>query len=266
MDFRRFIRRCGASLLLDKNIKNIFLAPFVLLLTKNNLLKIDAYNSFDWIMSLSEKYELTSAFYFICGRTDAHKDADYDIDYSAIRNLMKEIHSRGHEIGLHPSYNTYLEKDKIKSEFTTLKKICTEEGLEQSSYGGRMHYLRWQHPYTMQSWNEAGLAYDSTMSYADHAGFRCGTCFEYPAINPVTQEILELRIRPLIAMECSIIGYEYMGLGVGKKAQDKFLELAEKCRQVGGCFTMLWHNSEFSMDSKKKLYADILDKLLEAAK
>lgn len=258
---RRFIRRCGASLLLDKNIKNIILAPFVALFTQHKLLNVDAYNSFDWIMSLSEKYGLKSAFYFICGCTDKHKDADYELNHPAIRHLMKNIYHRGHEIGLHPSYHTYLDKNLIQSEFNSLKEACDQEEILQSYFGGRMHYLRWKHPYTMQAWNDVGLNYDSTMTYADHAGFRCGTCFEYPAINPITYEILNLRFRPLIAMECSVISNQYMGLGTGVMAKEKFLELAHSCRMVGGCFTMLWHNSEFSSKRKKRLYEDILKNL-----
>lgn len=259
VDLRRFIRRYASSLLLDKNIGNLLTAPWVKLRTKDKLLSVDAYNSFDWLMGLSEKYGLTSAFYFICGRTDDHKDADYDLEYPAIRQLMRNIHQRGHEIGLHPSYNTFKNASAIQSEANHLKKICVEENIDLPVIGGRMHYLRWQHPYTMQAWNDAGLAYDSTMSYADHAGFRCGTCFEYPAINPITKEMLRLRIRPLIAMECSIISDTYMGLGWKEEGLNKFVELADKCKRIGGCFTLLWHNSQLITPRQKKMYENILD-------
>ena len=66
----------------------------------------DPYNTFDWLMDISEKRELTSAFYFMCGRTAAAFDADYEIEHPAFRRLMRSIHDRGHEIGLHPSYDT----------------------------------------------------------------------------------------------------------------------------------------------------------------
>lgn len=88
--------------------------------------------------------------------------------------------------------------------------------------------------------------YDTTLSYADRPGFRCGTCFEYPAFNPITNEILKIRIRPLIAMECTIIADHYMGLGYGQEALEKFQSLKDKCEKVGGIFTLLWHNSHFS--------------------
>lgn len=106
-------------------------------------------------------------------------------------------------------------------------------------------------------WEKAGMSYDSTLSYADRPGFRCGTCFEYPAINPITKETLNLRIRPLIAMECSAISVGYLGLDTGKKAMDKFNQLKCACESVNGCFTLLWHNSEFNCQ-QQRLYQSIL--------
>ena len=47
----------------------------------------------------------------------------------------------------------------------------------------RQHYLRWRAPTTWQNWEDAGLDYDSTVGYADHVGFRAGTCYEYPIFN-----------------------------------------------------------------------------------
>src|SRR5690606_9247845 len=136
-----------------------------------------------------------------CGRTDPSKDADYELEHPAIRELMRRIHKRGHEIGLHPSYNSFQSPETIQQEAQRLRKVMQEEGITQKALGGRMHFLRWQHPETLQACNDAGMTYDSTLSYADLPGFRCGSCFEYPAFNPVTQQLLDIRIRPLIAME-----------------------------------------------------------------
>lgn len=121
-----------------------------------------------------------------------------------------------------------------------------------------MHYLRWEQPATMRAWANAGMAYDSTLSYADRPGFRCGTCFEYPAFDPVAQEVLPLRIRPLIAMECSVIDKSYLGLGTGDVALAKFMQLRKTCEAVAGCFTLLWHNSSLMDDVNRSLYSEIL--------
>ena len=133
-----------------------------------------------------------------------------------------------------------------------------KEGIKQNKFGGRMHYLRWEHPSTLQAWNDAGMTYDSTLSYADLPGFRCGTCFEYPAFNALTQQKLKIRIRPLIAMECTIIADRYMGLGYGAEAENKFAGLKDTCRRGSGCFTLLWHNSHFSNQADFKMYQKVI--------
>lgn len=255
--WKTIIRMMGGHLLKRRDIKSMLQAPYFKLTGSKQIPANDPYNTFDWIMSTSEKNNLTSAFYFICGGNNIH-DAEYKPEDIRIRKLMCEIHNRGHEIGLHPSYDTYQNANEISNQADRLRKACAEEGIDQDSFGGRMHYLRWQHPYTLQAWEDAGMAYDSTLSYADRPGFRCGTCYEYPAFNHETQQILNLRIRPLIAMECSIIDDAYLGLGYSKKAKNKFFELKDKCKKVNGCFTLLWHNSHFMHKNDFDLYEYIL--------
>jgi hypothetical protein len=106
-----------------------------------------------------------------------------------------------------------------------------------------MHYLRWSQSEILAIFNDVGLNYDSTLGYADVPGFRCGTCFEYPAFDPCALSILKLRIRPLIVMECSAISDKYMGLGTGDSVLNQFIKLKDRCKKVNGCFALLWHNS-----------------------
>ena len=249
--WKNILRMMAGHLLKRRDLKAFLLAPYVKLTSSKQISKHDPHNTFDWLMNVSEQHGLQSAFYFICGRT-SNMDADYEPEHPIIRQLMRHMHERGHEIGLHPSYGTYQKPELIKQEADRLRASCKQAGVKQESYGGRMHYLRWQHPTTMQAWNDAGMAYDTTLSYADRPGFRCGTCFEYPAFNHTTQQVLTLRIRPLIAMECTVIDEVYLGLGVTQAAEEKFLELKDKCKRVGGCFTTLWHNSYFAKDTKTK--------------
>lgn len=102
------------------------------------------------------------------------------------------------------------------------------------------------------------MTYDSTMSYADHAGFRCGTCHEYPAFDPVKQETVKLRIRPLIAMECTVLDQKYMGLTRTADAYDVFMKLKNACKSVGATFTLLWHNTQFTTQQQRELYEAVI--------
>ncbi|HZH57698.1 MAG TPA: polysaccharide deacetylase family protein, partial [Burkholderiaceae bacterium] len=166
----------------------------------------DPYNTFDWIMQRSEQAGLRSTFFFICGRTDPRRDAHYRPEDPAIIELMQRIHVRGHEIGLHPSYHCHLNPQALCAEADRLREACARAGIVLPEVGARMHYLRWSTPATLHALTGAGLAYDATLGYAKQPGFRCGTCHEYPAFDPVAQRALPLRIRPLIVMESTVIG------------------------------------------------------------
>lgn len=254
----KLIRAMGGDVLKRGDFIGALRAPGIRMTTKNQLHPKDPANTFDWIMDMSERHGLTSAFYFMCGKTDPAKDGDYDAGHPAIRNLMRKIHHRGHEIGLHPSYGTYKRPDLIAQEAGCLKRICIEENISQPLWGGRMHYLRWQTPTTMRGWEQAGMDYDSTLSYAHHAGFRCGTCHEYPAFDVLEAKPMKLMIRPLIAMECTVMDEKYMGFGTGRAALETFLRLRQVCKLVNGTFTLLWHNTELLSDRECRLYLQLL--------
>lgn len=252
------IRAMGSDVLIRGAFKDAFYAPWIRMNTKEKLHPRDPYNTFDWLMDTSERHGLTSTFYFIASYPENSGGANYDISHPVLRNLLKHIHKRGHEIGLHPSYNSFLDPIRINNEAKVLRQVCDEEGISQNEWGGRMHYLQWRQPETLRAWNAAGMAYDSSLGYADHAGFRCGTCFEYPAFDPIEQKAFNLRIRPLIVMEGSVFGEKYMNLGISVAARDKIMQLKDACRAVDGCFTLLWHNREAESAAKRELYKEVI--------
>ena len=61
----------------------------------------DICNTFELIMDLSEKHGLRSSFYFMTERTAGMIDGNYSIADPWIKTLLRRIHERGHEIGLH---------------------------------------------------------------------------------------------------------------------------------------------------------------------
>ncbi len=220
----------------------------------------DTNYTFDRIMDLSEKYGIRSAFYFKTACTNPKYDDGYSIDHPYLRQLMRDIHSRGHEIGFHASYETYLDPVQTKKEFRKLQKVCEEEGIEQETWGGRQHYLRWNNPITWNNWANAGLTYDSSLAFADYTGFRCGTCHEYLGFDIVKQRISPIVERPLIVMESTLLLSQYMGLN-NNGALMEANKLRKNCYRFGGHITILWHNSNLYKHSDCKLYEDILASL-----
>lgn len=235
-------------IIFSKRIGSFFLSKFW-----NDIYDIN--NTFNFIMDESEKANVKSAFYFIAGHTAGSIDGYYNLDMPFIRQLMKHIHVRGHEIGLHPSYNTFLSKKNLQKEFENLKRVAEIEKIKQENWGGRQHYLRWRAPYTWQNWEDVGLSYDSTLTYADHVGFRCGTCYDFPVFNLLTSSSLKLREIPLIVMEGSLLNYQKQNL---LQAYESIKNLSNTVRFFNGTFSLLWHNDGLISSSTKNIYRDIL--------
>jgi hypothetical protein len=223
--------------------------------------KYEPCSTFDFIMDCSEQHGLQSAFYFIaCGSRDG-RNGDYSIDMPWVRALIRQITSRNHELGLHGSYASFEQPDQITVEFSRLRSIAEEQCVSQTIWGGRQHYLRWATPTTWQSWEDAGLAYDSTLTFPEAPGFRSGTCFEYSVFNLHTREKLKLRERPLIVMEISLFSEAYSNLSQCE-ALERIVQLSAACRTFGGQFTLLWHNDNLITRSQKSLYRNVLDAIV----
>jgi len=216
----------------------------------------DPYNTFDFLMDVSERNGLTSAFYFLAtGRSASPHDPPYALDDPWIRALLRRIHERGHELGFHAGFETYQDADRTKDEFERLRAAADREGVRQEAWGGRQHYLRWENPATWSNWDRAGLAYDTTLAFADRIGFRAGTCHEYRAYHLLERRPLRLRERPFQVMDGTV--FEYMGLAP-EPAHEAIMALARECRRYGGILSLLWHNNVLLTGRSKRWYAELV--------
>ncbi|MCK5536850.1 MAG: polysaccharide deacetylase family protein, partial [Bacteroidales bacterium] len=251
-------RKILGDILKRRNFKEAFNSFYLYRNLSKGLFEKDPFYTFEWIMDICDEAGVVNTFNFICDHSNSIMDGCYNINDPMIRHLLRRIHKRGHLIGLHASYNTYQDAEQTRKEFEILKRVCVEEGIKQSVWGSRQHYLRWQTSTTFMNLNDAGLDYDSTLSFAEQAGFRCGTCYEYRAYDLNKKKSLNIYEKPLIVMECSIISDKYMGLGTSKKALQVFLSLKKTCQQFNGDFTLLWHNSQLVEVGKQGMYEAII--------
>lgn len=218
----------------------------------------DPRDNFDYIMNISEKHGLTSNFYFMTAQGRDEKDGNYNIFAVPIENLAKKILYRGHNLGIHPGFGSYKNSEYINNDVGLLRDMLKTKSLKVNSFGGRQHYLSWEAPTTWKLYEKNGIEYDSTLSYADCIGFRCGICWDYPVYNCVTHEEYKLREYPLIVMDCTLWDERYMNLD-RKEMLQKCVELKEKCKRYEGNFVILWHNTSFMEEWQRKLYENILN-------
>ncbi len=215
----------------------------------------------EFIMKVNEFKNNSVAFYFIPHITDFRDKCSDNISRPRMRKLFREISSRGHEIGIHPGYNTCCHKKNMDKSVTALREVLEQENIVQKTIGGRQHFLRWIHPHTADLWDDNALDYDSSLGYADCLGFRCGTCFEFPMFDPITQKRYKIIQKPLLVMECSVIWDKYMGLGYSSKAIEAVQDIQNKCRKICGNFVLLWHNTHLNTKKDREFYEAIISEI-----
>jgi hypothetical protein len=200
--------------------------------------RLDPYNTFEFLMDVSERHGLASAFYFMAadGRAGA-EDPPYRLDDPWIEALIARIHARGHEVGFHA---TDTDRERTVGGFERVRAAARRAGVEQETWGGRQHYLRWENPSTWRTWDAAGLDYDATLAYADRIGFRTGTCHEFAVFDLDERRPMRLRERPFQVMDRTLL--EYMGLAPDT-AHAAVREIADHCRRHDGVLCILWHNN-----------------------
>ena len=219
----------------------------------------DPFNTFDMVMDTSEKNGVKSNFYFMTAQGKSNMDGNYDLSEPKIKRLIKNIVERGHNIGIHFSFNSYDNQLYVNEESDKIRDFISKKNIPQESFGGRYHWLRWKTPDSWKYNEMAGIDYDSTMGFVECLGFRCGICYDYPVYNVMEHKKYKLREYPLIVMDGS--GLADYGLKLSKEEMlAKCNELKKKVKKFNGVFVILWHNSFFTEDGYAELYKEIVSR------
>lgn len=212
----------------------IFLAYLSSLFNPKN----DPDNSFAYMLDTERTHGLKSSFYFMGDRGPNH-GSSYAIGETKSVKQIRDIEDSGCEVGLHAGYNSC---DNLRE--MTLEKSRLDEIVRDKKYGCRQHYLRWKTPETWRIQEQLGILYDTTLSFADHVGFRCGICLPFKPFDVLENREINIWELPLTVMEGSLQNPNYQDLPP-KAAYEEMVKLCDEVRKFNGLFVLLWHNSSF---------------------
>jgi hypothetical protein len=215
----------------------------------------DPHNTFDFLMGVSDRHGLRSAFYFLAHRDQRPREGAYLFEHPWVRSLIGRIAGCGHEIGVHPSFCTYRDAARTREELGRLVRVAEAEGVRQDEWGGRQHFLRWTNPDTWRNWEAAGLGYDSTLAFPEAVGFRTGTCHPYRVFDLRQRRPLRLREVPFQVMDVTLVNA--MALAPDA-ARDAVLDIAAQCRRYRGCLGILWHNNTLLRTEREQRWYEAL--------
>jgi hypothetical protein len=204
--------------------------------------------------------ELCRTVYFFMGGRHFSHDANYHIQDPPARRALDCVLSASAEVGLHASYGAGQWPELVAGERAALEQV-----VGRPVHKNRHHYLAWREPADGQALAKAGICWDSTLGYADVAGFRLGVCRPIPLFDPADRCLFGIEEHPLIVMDCTLSEKRYLGLDE-EAAFACVRRLAEVTCRYRGEFVILWHNTVLApadANYHPRLYPRILDHLAQ---
>ncbi|MDS0295238.1 polysaccharide deacetylase family protein [Halogeometricum luteum] len=223
------------------------------------------YWQFEEIMELEADLGVRSAFYFLEEQnllrdksprewTELRNWVLYTGRYSvtdpAIADVIRRLDEGGWEVGLHGSYESYRDIDRLREEKETLEGVL---GHEVS--GIRQHYLNLERPRTWELQSELGFDYDATLGRTREYGFHYG----YNVLRPLNDEFV---VFPLTLMELTLPDVPTDA----DTAWEACERLLERARDRGAIMTVLWHPCYFNereYPNYKRVYRKLVERALE---
>jgi peptidoglycan/xylan/chitin deacetylase (PgdA/CDA1 family) len=204
----------------------------------HKLRRTDPNWRFERILRLESARDVRSTFFLLAGH---HHPADGATPeaYDRLRpRLVEVLVAGGAEIGLHGSYTAAEQLDRLEDE----KRLLEELGAPVS--GQRFHYLRIDPHTNVLMLERLGLAYDTTLGYAEAPGFRAGIAQPFRPWSFEEERPLDLVEIPLAAMDVTFSAPRYLGL------------------PHGGGFSVIWHSERFDPATSggwDRLYLRLID-------
>jgi hypothetical protein len=199
------------------------------------------YDNIGLIVDKERSLGLRSSFYLL--------SSNYTL--SRLRDRCDKIRARGWEVGLHGDFGTH---DSL--EMMRLAVARFEKELGFTPLGLREHYLKFDFENSWGIMDAMGFDYDTTLGTTDRLGFKLGLAspFHPPSAAWTPLRLLEL---PLVLMDTTLWGYLKRDEDAGM--QDVH-EMIGKVSEVGGLFTLLWHQEAVRMRGGR-MYWRVLNEL-----
>jgi hypothetical protein len=216
-----------------------------------------SYWCFDYWMKLEGDHGYKSTFYIYAKNGSQNfkswlLDPSYDIRSNIkLQNKLKELYTKGFDIGLHGSYDSAKSLEKLKKE-----KNILEQSLGIEIKKTRQHWLNYFEEITPEI-HENLFKYDSTLAWNDRMGFRSGIASIYTPYNFKKQEAYSYQIIPQIIMDSNV--YDYSDsveiFNEAKNIMQKSKDLSKTTH-----VSISWHQRVCSNDYNwNKFYEEIID-------
>ena len=213
----------------------------------------DPWDVYDQLTEVFSKNNFKSLFFFLLAYKGKY-DRNLGYQTNKMKELVKEISSFS-EIGIHPSFASFLKPQNILKEKMRLEKLSGKKIIKS-----RQHYLKISLPHTYQNLIKAGITEDYSMCFADMPGFRAGSCKPFYFYDLQNEKVTSLKIFPVTFMDGTFI--QYMK-STPEEALQNIYFLIQQIKNVNGTFISIWHNHTISKTKLYKNWSEVHNKMIE---
>jgi hypothetical protein len=181
-------------------------------------------------------------------------DKNISVKNENFQELISTI-SENNDIGVHPSYASSNNTEKIAKEKNRLRAISQKKIIKS-----RQHYLKLNLPNTYHNLINNGIIEDHTMGYAEQPGFRASICSPFYFYDLEKEKETELEIFPFAVMEAT---FKYYKKYSPEMAIKHIVDLMHKVKELDGTFISVWHNESLSDKDIWKGWKIVYEKMLK---
>ncbi len=212
----------------------------------------DHFDQFNKILNLQKSFKIPTIFFFLVSDYTTH-DKNISHNNLKFRSLIKSVADYA-QVGLHPSFFTMGNDAMLKKESKRLEEI-TNAHVQKSRY----HFLRIDLPESYQKLIDLEIFEDYTMGYAQHCGFRAGTCTPFYFYDLDFEIQTPLKIFSFAFMDGTLKDYLFLS---NRKVELKIENLIQQVKAVDGTFISIFHNESLSETGRwlgwSKIYYNML--------
>jgi len=237
-----------------RNIGGFFKSPSVNRVKVLLGLKIDPFDSYDWLNELHSRYNLQPLYFFLLAEKNSRYDKNILPHKKAMRKLMSQ-HAKKYTIGIHPSWQSGDHSTLLKKE---------KEGLELMSKTAitksRQHYIRFNLPAGYRQLIENGITDDYSMGYGSINGFRASVASSFYWYDLQKNESSLLRVHPFCFMEANSF---YEQKYTPEEAYNEMMQYYSICKEVSGQLITIWHNNFLGTAPQFAVWKDIYKRFID---
>ncbi len=214
----------------------------------------DPYDCYSELQNLHQRYQLQPIYFFLLAQRLGKYDKNIAPSNVALQQLIKSV-AKNDEVGIHPSWQSYLQPSTIKQEIKLLEDI-TDSSIGKS----RQHYLRMNLPQSYQTLIECGISNDYSMGYGTMNGFRASTSFPFYWYDLANEKTTSLKIHPFCYMDSTSI---FVDNKTANEALQEMKTLYLECKRYEVPFISIFHNNFLGTAEEGKGYGEMYAEFLK---